>query len=223
MIESTDAGSDCAAAAGPAAPRNVVAGLVLIGLALLALWLTADLPRGTLRAVGPAMLPQGIAVMIAVCGVALAIDGWLHRSQDDTPPVSLHGPLFVSLGVALFALTIKPMHFGSLATIELGLLVAGPLAIIVGGYASPHARLRDLVVLALCLTPFSMLLFGDLLNLPIPLIPRVLADALFADWSYKLSLRVTAAVLFACAATIYVLTRNHAPRPMDIASHDGSL
>ena len=59
----------------------------------------------------------------------------------------------------------------------LGLAFAGPLAILIGGYATPEARLRELVILALGLTPFCMLLFGDLLNLPIPIFPAALADS----------------------------------------------
>jgi hypothetical protein len=67
--------------------------------------------------------------------------------------------------------------------------VAGPLAIIIGGYATPEARLRDLVILALSLTPFCMVLFGDLLNLPIPVFPQALTGLFPADWSQKAVLR----------------------------------
>jgi hypothetical protein len=224
MVEPTHPGGAAApGSAGDKGRQNVAAGLVLIALAGLALWLTADLPRGTLRTAGPAMLPQAVAILMAICGAVLAACGWLRGSEDAVAPWSLRGPFFVTLGIALFALTIKPIHFGGFDTVELGLIVSGPLAIIVGGHASPQARLRDLIILALTLTPLCMLLFGDMLNLPIPLLPRAVADTLFAGWSYKLSLRVSAAALLACAAAIHLLTRNATPRPLDVAGHDGSL
>ncbi|WP_062225787.1 tripartite tricarboxylate transporter TctB family protein [Aureimonas frigidaquae] len=204
-------------------PRNIAAGLVLIALAALAVWLTSDLSRGTLRSVGPAMLPQAVAVLIGLCGVALAISG-LRRGSDSEPVLwSLRGPLFVMAGIALFAFTIRPMHFERFTTLELGLVVSGPLAIIVGGYASPHARFRDLAILALSLTPFCMLLFGDMLNLPIPILPRPVAEVLFAGWSYKTALRVTSAVLLAAAAILFLATRGRTPPAMDVAQHDGTI
>ena len=202
-----------------ASPQNLAGGLVLIFLAGLAIWLTSDLSRGTLNSVGPAMLPQAVAVMIGLCGIALAISG-LNRSSDHEEMVwSLRGPALVSAAIIIFALTIKPMHFGSFDTAELGLVVAGPLAIIIGGYASPEARLRDLLLLALALTPFCMILFGDMLNLPIPILPRSIGENLFAGYGYKTALRITSAVLFTAAMILFWTTRGKAGA-VHTATHD---
>lgn len=204
------------------ASQNVVAGLVLIALAGLALWLTSDLPRGTLGSAGAGMLPQAVAALMGACGVLLLIGNRVKGRGEPIPAFSFRGPAFVTAGIALFALTIKPMHFGSLATPELGLVLSGPLAIVVGGFAAPRARPRDLAVLALALTPFCMLLFGDMLNLPIPLIPRPVAEAVFAGWSYKGALRVTALVLFAAAAVVHFTTRDRPASSSSAVRHDGS-
>ena len=51
------------------------------------------------------------------------------------------------------------------------------------------------MILALLLTPFCMVLFGDLLNLPIPIFPQAFADLFPASWSQKQILRLTAALL----------------------------
>lgn len=195
----------------PAAPQTFVAGLVLLALAGIAFWLTADLPRGSLRSAGPGMLPQALAVLIALCGAVLTVSGFLVRGEA-IPKGSLRGPVCISLAIAGFALTIKPMSFGALTTPELGLAVAGPLAIFLGGYAAPGARFRPLLLLALTLTPLCMLLFGDMLNLPIPLLPQFLAENLFADWSYKGALRLTAAALLAAALALFLLTRTRGGR-----------
>ena len=121
-------------------------------------------------------------------------------------------------------MTIRPFSFAGLATPGLGLLVAGPLAIILGGYATPEARLRDLIILALSLTPFCMVLFGDLLNLPIPVFPQALADLFPAGWSQKAVLRLTAAVMAGAALLLFLATRTRASsRAVDVADHSGRI
>lgn len=200
-------------------PQNVAGGIVLILLAVSAIWLTIDLPRGTLNSVGPAMLPQAIAALIGVCGIALLISGLTKPSDYEEAIWTLRGPLLVTCSIVIFALTIKPMHFGNLDTPELGLVISGPLAIIIGGYASPEAKLRDLVLLALALTPFCMVLFGDMLNLPIPILPRFVGQNLLVGISYKTALRVTAAVMFGAAVILYLTTRGIST-PVQVAKRD---
>src|SRR5688500_20260447 len=77
------------ARAGPVrSPQGLVAGLTLVALAALALWLTRDLDQGTLNAMGPAMLPRWLAIGVGLCGLVLAgtsftTDGHgLERSEE---------------------------------------------------------------------------------------------------------------------------------------------
>src|SRR3712207_3068334 len=174
-------------------PQSLMGGLLLIGLSALALWLTTDLEQGTLNAMGPAMLPRCLAIAVGLSGLALVVFAFL-KDGDALERWSLRGPVFVIGAILAFAVTIRPFSFGGLATPGLGLLVSGPLAIILGGYATPEARLRDLVILALSLTPFCMVLFGDLLNLPIPVFPQALTGLFPSDWSQKAVLRATAEI-----------------------------
>ena len=127
-------------------------------------------------------------------------------------------------GILAFALTIRPFTLGGLTTPGLGLLFAGPLAILIGGFATPEARLRDLVILALSLTPFCMVLFGDLLNLPIPVFPQALTGLFPADWSQKAVLRATA-IIMAAAALIVFLSGRRGRRTVqvDVADHSGRI
>lgn len=188
------------------APQNVAAGLALLVLAGLALWLVLDLNQGTLRAIGPALLPRALAIGVGVCGAALLVAGFV-REGSPLEGVALRGPFFVGLAIAAFALTIRPVPLGGFATPGLGLVVAGPLAIFISGFATAEVRVRDLLVLALSLTPFCMILFGDALNLPIPLFPQWLADQLPDSWSQRQSLRATAAVLAAAAVVVWLTGR----------------
>jgi Tripartite tricarboxylate transporter TctB family len=204
------------------APQSFAAGLALVALALLAFYLTSDLSQGTLRSMGPAMLPRWLAIAVGLCGLALTAAGFL-KDGDRLEPSALRGPVFVVLGILAFALTIRPFSIAGLTTPGLGLIIAGPLAILIGGHATPEVRLRDLLILALALTAFCMVLFGDLLNLPIPVFPQALTQLFPADWSQKEVLRASAAILAAAAALVLLLARRRGGGPVDVADHSGRI
>ena len=188
------------------APQSLAAGLVLLALAALAFWLTAGLAQGSLRELGPALLPRALAAGVGLCGAALVASAFLGVGER-LDAWGLRGPVFVLAAIAAFALTIRPVEVGGVGTPGLGLIVAGPLAILIGGYATPEARLRELLILGFSLTPFCMVLFGDLLNLPIPVFPRALADLLPAEWSQRFILRASAGAMALVAAWLWVLGR----------------
>ena len=209
--------------AGPIrAPQSLVAGVTLAALAALALWLTSDLPQGTLRSMGPALLPDWLAIGVGACGLALV--GTSFASDGSAlERWSLRGPVLVILAIVAFAVTIRPFSIGEFSLPGLGLAIAGPLAILIGGYATNEARLRDLLVLALLLTPFCMVLFGDLLNLPIPIFPQRFAELFPADWPQKLILRLTAALLGASGLLVFLLYPGRRDSSVDVADHSGRI
>jgi Tripartite tricarboxylate transporter TctB family len=204
------------------APQSLAGGLVLLALAALALWLTRDMDQGTLNAMGPAMLPRWLAIGVGLAGLALFASAFI-KPGDALERWSLRGPVFVIGGILAFALTIRPFAMGGFTTPGLGLLFAGPLAIIIGGHATAEARLRDLVILALSLTPFCMVLFGDLLNLPIPVFPQALTGLFPAGWSQKAVLRATAAIMAAVAVLVFLSTRGRRQGSVDVADHSGRI
>lgn len=204
------------------APQSLAGGILLIVLAALALWLTKDLDQGSLGSMGPAMLPRWLAVGVGLSGLALLAFAFI-KEGDALERWTLRGPFFIILAILAFAVTIRAFSFGPLTLPGLGLLVAGPLAIILGGYATPEARLRELVILALSLTPFCMLLFGDLLNLPIPIFPQSLAGLFPADWSQKAIMRATAAIMLAAAVIVFFASRGGRKAPIDVADHSGRI
>jgi hypothetical protein len=203
-------------------PQNLVAGVTLVALAALALWLTSELSQGTLRSMGPSLLPDWLAIAVGLCGLILITIGFISDGSA-LDRWSLRGPTLVILAIVAFAITIRPFSLGSMSIPGLGLAVAGPLAILIGGYATPEARLRDLLILALLLTPFCMILFGDLLNLPIPIFPQAFADLFPATWSQKQILRLTAAVLAGGAALVFLLYPRQHATSVDVADHSGSI
>ncbi|MBS7702154.1 tripartite tricarboxylate transporter TctB family protein [Chelatococcus asaccharovorans] len=145
-------------------PQNFAAGLSLIGVSILAFWASSDLTQGSLRAMGPGMLPRTIATLLALCGFILIAISFV---KDGAPLERWHmrGPFFVCLGLIAFAATVRTV----------GLAVAGPLLAIISGFASPETRIKELIIFAIAMTAFSVGLFKYGLNLPIPvfIIPGV--------------------------------------------------
>lgn len=200
-------------------PQNVAAGLGLALLGVFGVWASGDLPRGTLGAMGPGMLPYWVAVGVAACGVVLAVTGFV-RGGEGLQAVGLRGPVVVVLAILAFAVTIRPATLGPVTTPGLGLIVAGPLAVILAGYASPEARFRELLILALLLTAGCMLLFGDLLNLPIPLFPTALVEAASGTIPSRVLLRLMAGALALAGLGLLLLQRRSARRAgTDVARH----
>jgi hypothetical protein len=80
-----------------------------------------------------------------------------------------------------------------------------------------------LLALGLALTCFSMVLFGDLLNLPIPLFPQWLADLFPASFSSKQILRTTAAIVGGLAVLIYLTGVRRWTNRVEMPDHSGRI
>jgi len=141
------------------APQSFVGGLCLLALAALALYLTKDLSQGSLRAMGPAMLPRWLAVGVGLCGVALVAIGFLVEGEP-LERWSLRGPVFVAAAIIAFALSIRTV----------GLAVAGPLTILISGFASEDTRWTETIIFSILMTLFCIGLFRFALNQPMPIL-----------------------------------------------------
>lgn len=189
-----------------APPQDVVGGCGLLALAGLATYLTIGLDNGTASAIGPGLLPHVLALLMAVSGVILVARGF-RPGAERMVPVEWRGPLLVLAAVLAFSLTIRPTEIGPLVLPGLGLVVAGPLAIILSGIASPNSRLLDLVILSLFLTGFCILLFGDLLSLPLPILPPALTATLVDQWSTQMLLRITVGIYLSLGVALLFVRR----------------
>lgn len=145
-------------------PQDLGAGLFLVGIALIALWQGAELESGTLREIGPGLLPKALAVLTGLCGIAIAILPFVTHRGETLGAWSLRGSLFVLAAALAFAFSIRPLGFA----------VAGPCAIVLASLASRETRKVEIVVFALVMTAFCLLLFRMLLGLPIPVAPWLL-------------------------------------------------
>lgn len=146
--------------AGPIrAPQDFWAGVALLGFVGFVFWALNGLPQGTLREIGPAMLPRILAVGIALCAVGL-IASALVTAGAGLQRFPVRAPLMVLAGIFAFALTVRAF----------GLIVAGPLAMIIGGFASTETRWREILPFAIIMTALCAGLFRYALRLPIPIL-----------------------------------------------------
>ena len=140
--------------------QDLAAGLFLALIGLFFLWQSSDLPMGTLRAVGPGMLPRAVALMLVAGGLGLAVIGLFDRNGIRMPIITFRGPFFIIAGILIFAVLIR----------SAGLAAAGPAAMIVASYASKETRPLETTVFAIVMTAVCIFIFKYLLNLPIPVI-----------------------------------------------------
>lgn len=162
-------------------PLDVAGGVFLLALALIGFAGGFNLPTGTLSGIGSGLVPKSVAVMVGAFGVLLTVQG-LMVEGDRLERWHLRGPVFVLGGVILFALVIRgsTLDFGGilgipvLASVKipgLGLIVAGPLSVIVSSFAEKTTKPLEIVIFAIVITVLSGILFKELLNLPIPFDP----------------------------------------------------
>jgi hypothetical protein len=140
--------------------QDVAAGIFLMLVGGFFVYLGRDLPMGSLRAVGPGMLPRAVALMIVFGGAILVLMGLLDKKGPRLPTFSYRGPFFIILGILCFAFLIRTV----------GLVAAGPVAMIVASYASNETKIIETAIFSVIMTGLCVFLFKYMLNLPIPVI-----------------------------------------------------
>jgi putative tricarboxylic transport membrane protein len=143
--------------------QDFVGGMAIIAAAAFAFWLARDLPAGSGGGMGPGTLPKGLAVLLGLLGLALAASSWFEKGER-LARWSVRGPLLILGAVVVFGLAVRP----------LGLVVAGPLAIVIGAFASDEVRWKETLLFGAAMTLFCIGLFKFALGLPIPLAPWLL-------------------------------------------------
>jgi putative tricarboxylic transport membrane protein len=139
---------------------DIAGGLFLLAIAGIGYIGGFSLPVGHLSGIGSGLLPKALAFLIAAFGILLMLQG-LFGSGPALERWAIRGPFFVLGAVVLFALTIR---WG-------GLIIAGPLAVVMSALASQETKPGEIAAFAVAMTLLSGLLFKELLNLPIPFDP----------------------------------------------------
>lgn len=141
-------------------PQDLAGALFILAIATLAFWKAGELSMGTLRQMGPGMLPRALAVLLGALALILLIDAFRSKGEPLTG-WSFRAIIFVLGAFCVFGFAVRP----------LGLAVAGPLAVIISGFASSETRFGETILFGLGMTVFCVTLFKFVLGLPIPLAP----------------------------------------------------
>ena len=150
----------------PGCPRymrheDLIAGLLLIGIAVLALWSSRTYPVGSAANMGPGYFPRMMCWIIIVLGLLLIATNVRRPLQvSDAPETLKFRPLiFIAASYVAFALTLQP----------LGLLPAILVLVVVAGFAVPKRSLLELGLIILSLEALTFALWY-VVRISLPLI-----------------------------------------------------
>jgi putative tricarboxylic transport membrane protein len=153
-------------------PRDFYGGLALIALAIVAIYLSGDLPGTHGFAFGPGTAPRLFAGLLAVVGALVALTGLFV----DGPPLdsyAIRGPTWVLLAILAFAGMIRGINLGPVSIPPLGLVPSTFAAFMVSIFGSTEMRWLESLIAAVVMTAFCVGLFVYLLQLPFQLWPWI--------------------------------------------------
>jgi putative tricarboxylic transport membrane protein len=142
-------------------PQDFVGGIALMALAAFALWASGDLQGMHGFSFGAGTAPRMFAVLLLGLGAAIALVGLLTEGPH-LATYAWRGPLFVSLSILSFALTIRP----------LGLVISAMASFMIAALGTPETRWKETIIVGICLTAFCSFLFPYALGLPLQLKPQ---------------------------------------------------
>ena len=147
------------------APQDYFGGVVLMAIALFALWASSDLQGMHGFSFGAGTAPRMFGVLLLALGAAVAVTG-VFIDGAELATYHWRGPLFVMLAIVAFAVSIRP----------LGLVVSGLASFLISALGTHETRWVETVIVGVCLTIGCALLFPYVLGLPMPLFPRFLVQ-----------------------------------------------
>ncbi|MET4275552.1 MULTISPECIES: tripartite tricarboxylate transporter TctB family protein [unclassified Bradyrhizobium] len=145
--------------------QDYVGGIVLMALALFALWASSDLQGMRGFSFGAGTAPRMFGGLLVALGAGIALTGLL----TDGPGMAHYawrGPLFVMVSIVFFALAIRP----------LGVVVTAFASFMIAAMGTHETRWVEALIVGACLTLGCAVLFPYVLGLPMPMFPRFLVQ-----------------------------------------------
>ena len=143
--------------------QDYVGGVVLMAVALFALWAGSDLQGMRGFSFGAGTAPRMFGGLLVALSAGIALTGLLTEGAP-LAHYSWRGPLFVVAAILFFALAIRP----------LGLVVTAFISFMVAATGSNETRWLEAAIIGACLTLGCAILFPYVLGLPMPMFPRFL-------------------------------------------------
>jgi putative tricarboxylic transport membrane protein len=140
--------------------QDYFGGLVLVAIAILALWASRDLTGMRGIAFGPGTAPRLFATILVLLGAGVTLQGVL-TSGPTLERYAIRGPVFVTASILIFAATVRP----------LGLVISSFITLLAAAGATPDVRWGEAVIMSVAITAFCSVLFPYALSLPMGLWP----------------------------------------------------
>jgi hypothetical protein len=145
--------------------QDYIGGIILMALALFALWASSDLQGMRGFSFGAGTAPRMFGGLLVALSAGIALTGLLNEGPA-LAHYSWRGPLFVMCAILFFALAIRP----------LGLVVSAFVSFMIAALGSHETRWGEAAIVGACLTIGCALLFPYVLGLPMPMYPRFLVQ-----------------------------------------------
>jgi putative tricarboxylic transport membrane protein len=146
-------------------PQDFVGGIALMAIAIFALWASSDLQGMHGFSFGAGTVPRMFAGLLLGLGLAVTVIGLVTEGAH-LATYAWRGPLFVSLSILSFAITIRP----------LGLVISAFLTFMVAALGTHETRWKETAIVGVVLTALCSFLFPYALGLPMQLWPRFLVQ-----------------------------------------------
>ncbi|MCP3402251.1 tripartite tricarboxylate transporter TctB family protein [Bradyrhizobium sp. CCGB20] len=143
--------------------QDYIGGVVLMAVALFALWASSDLQGMRGFSFGAGTAPRMFGGLLVALSAGIALTGLLTEGAA-LAHYSWRGPLFVMAAILFFALAIRP----------LGLVVTAFVSFMIAAVGSHETRWLEAAIVGACLTLGCAILFPYVLGLPMPMFPRFL-------------------------------------------------
>lgn len=140
--------------------RDLVAGLVFAAFGALFAGIAFTYDLGSALRMGPGFFPVLLGCALIFLGIAIAVEGWV--SADETPIGAIPWRAIAMLlaGIVFFGVSVRP----------LGLAPALFGATLLAAFSSRRTTLAAGLLMAFGLSAFCILVFVELLGMPIALV-----------------------------------------------------
>jgi hypothetical protein len=144
-------------------PKDFWAGLLFVGLGILAVWVGSRYPLGTAARMGPGYFPRILGLLLMFLGAIIAFRG--VRWDGEAIPRWRWRPTLVVLGsVVIYGLIVA----------SLGIAISTVLLIVGASAASHEFRLKESIVAGLLLSALAVGVFVVGLGVQLPIWPAFL-------------------------------------------------
>ena len=139
--------------------RDLIAGLLFIVLGALATVLARDYPFGTTMRMGPGYFPTMLGGILLVFGATILLRG-IRSGEKVKGEWGVRPLAWITLSIVLFGFLLD----------RVGMVPATVVTLFAAAAAGREFRLKEVLLLAIVMTAFSVAVFSYGLKLPYPLV-----------------------------------------------------